>query len=512
MNEVKKDNTKLILVGLMLAILMSAMDNTIVTTAMSTIVSDLGGMKQFVWVTSAYMVAVMAGTPIFGKLSDMYGRKRFFLFGIIVFLLGSILCGTAESIVQLSIYRAIQGIGGGALMPIAFTIIYDIFPVEKRGKMTGLLGAVFGTSSIFGPLLGAYITDLISWHWVFYINVPIGLISLALIIPLYKESLAHSKERIDWGGAFALVGAVVCLMFALELGGEKYAWNSAVIIGLFAAFAVLFVAFLMVERKVQEPIVSFEMFNNRLFASSCLLALLYGSVFIVATVYIPIYVQGVFGGTATNSGLILMPMMIGSVVGSMLGGTLTSKLSYRTIMMISVVCFIGGVIALSTLTGSSSRSLLTLYSILTGFGVGFSFSVLSMASVHSFDMRQRGAATSTNSFLRSLGMTLGITIFGIVQRNLMAGYMEDAFNGMGVGMAQAGQGFDDIREALTPEKRALIPPEILEKITDSLSSSIAHTFMWTLVPAVLSALVVLWMPKDRISSAVRSRSSKQPAK
>lgn len=510
MNSVKKDNTKLILAGLMLAILMAAMDNTIVTTAMSTIVSDLGGMKQFVWVTSAYMVAVMAGTPIFGKLSDMYGRKRFFLFGIIVFLLGSILCGTAESIVQLSIYRAIQGIGGGALMPIAFTIIYDIFPVEKRGKMTGLLGAVFGTSSIFGPLLGAYITDLISWHWVFYINIPIGLISLALIIPLYKESLAHSNERIDWGGAFTLVGAVICLMFALELGGEKYAWDSAVIVGLLGAFFVLFVAFLMVERKVQEPIVSFKMFNNRLFASSCLLALLYGSVFIVATVYIPIYVQGVFGGTATNSGLILMPMMVGSVIGSMLGGTLTSKLSYRAIMMISVVCFIGGVITLSTLTGSSSRSLLTLYSILTGFGVGFSFSVLSMASVHSFDMRQRGAATSTNSFLRSLGMTLGITIFGIVQRNLMAGYMEDAFKGTGMG--QAGQGFDDIREALTPEKRALIPPEILETITDSLSSSIAHTFMWALVPAVLSALVVLWMPKDRISSAVRTGRSTQPAK
>jgi len=268
----RKDKTKFILFGLLLGILMSAMDNTIVTTAMGTIVSELGGMDQFVWVTSAYMVAVMAGTPIFGKLSDMYGRKRFFIFGIVTFILGSVLCGIATSIVQLSIFRAIQGIGGGALMPIAFTIIYDIFPIEKRGKMTGLMGAVFGTSSIFGPLLGAFITDHLGWNWVFYINVPIGIIALGLIIVFYHESLTHEKQRIDWGGAFTLVGAVICLMFALELGGEKYAWNSVVIISLFVGFAVLFVAFLLVEVRAKEPVISFSMFKIPLYATSSLLA------------------------------------------------------------------------------------------------------------------------------------------------------------------------------------------------------------------------------------------------
>lgn len=196
------NNSKIgfVVAGLMLGILMAAMDNTIVATAMGTIVSDLGGLDKFVWVTSAYMVAVMAGTPIFGKLSDMYGRKRFFIFGLIVFLIGSALCGLSQNIVQLSIFRAIQGIGGGALMPIAFTIVFDIFPPEKRGKMSGLFGAVFGTSSIFGPLLGAFITDSIGWHWVFYINVPIGIVSFAFIVFFYKESVEHSKQRIDWGG------------------------------------------------------------------------------------------------------------------------------------------------------------------------------------------------------------------------------------------------------------------------------------------------------------------------
>ncbi|HEY4432550.1 MAG TPA: MFS transporter, partial [Paenibacillus sp.] len=299
----KESNLKLVVIGLLLGILMSAMDNTIVASAMGTIVSDLGGLDKIVWVTSAYMVMVMAGTPIFGKLSDMYGRKRFFMFGLIVFLIGSALCGTATSITQLSIYRAIQGIGGGALMPIAFTIVFDIYPPEKRGKLTGLFGAVFGISSVLGPLLGAYITDYVGWQWVFYINLPLGVIALFLIATSYKESISHAKQRIDWGGAFTLVGAIICLMFALELGGNQYAWDSSVILGLFAGFAVLLLAFILIERVAAEPVISFAMFSKRLFATSSVTALFYGSAFIVATIYIPIFVQGVFGGSATNSGL-----------------------------------------------------------------------------------------------------------------------------------------------------------------------------------------------------------------
>src|SRR6478609_9305692 len=187
-----KNNIGLVLAGLLLSILMASMDNTIVATAMGTIVGKLGGLDKFVWVTSAYMVAEMAGMPIFGKLSDMYGRKKFFIFGIVVFMLGSILCGTANSIIELSIYRAIQGIGGGALVPIAFTIMFDAVPIESRGKLGGLFGAVFGLSSIFGPLLGAYITDYISWHWVFYVNIPLGLLALFFIVIFYKESPVHT--------------------------------------------------------------------------------------------------------------------------------------------------------------------------------------------------------------------------------------------------------------------------------------------------------------------------------
>ncbi|ULT57305.1 MFS transporter [Neobacillus drentensis] len=491
----KESKLGLVVAGLLLGILMASMDNTIVVTAMGTIVGDLGGLESFVWVVSAYMVAEMAGMPIFGKLSDMYGRKRFFIFGLILFMIGSALCGTAETITQLSIYRAIQGIGGGALVPIAFTIMFDLFPPERRGKMGGLFGAVFGLSSIFGPLLGAYITDHISWHWIFYINLPLGILSLLFVSIAYKESPIHQKQRIDWWGAITLIGSVVCLMFALELGGQKYDWDSSIILSLFAGFTVLFLLFLYIETKAKDPIISFTMFKDRLFAGSTLVSLFYGAAFMAATVYIPIFVQGVYGGTATNSGLILLPMMLGSVVTAQTGGFLTTKMSYRNIMFLSGLILIIGFLLLSSISPDTTRALLTVYMIVIGLGVGFSFSVLSMAAIHPFGMEQRGSATSTSNFIRSLGMTIGITIFGTIQRSNLNAGLKDAFSGMG---QMKGQPFGDSRSLLSEEARSHIPPQILDKITDALSSSIVHTFTWALVPAGIAFLFIFILGKDRL--------------
>jgi EmrB/QacA subfamily drug resistance transporter len=502
--KTKQSNLGLVLAGLLLSILMSSMDNTIVATAMGTIVGELGGLDKFVWVTSAYMVAEMAGMPIFGKLSDMFGRKKFFIFGLIVFLLGSILCGTAESIVQLSIYRAIQGIGGGALIPIAFTIMFDTVPVEQRGKLGGLFGAVFGLSSIFGPLLGAYITDYVSWHWVFYVNIPLGLLALIFIAFFYKESLVHSKQKIDWWGAITLVGSVVSIMFALELGGNEYDWNSGVILGLFAVFAALFIAFIIIERKVTEPIISFPMFKIRLFTTSNALGLLSGMAFITASVYIPIYIQGVLGGTATNSGLVLLPMMLGSVVSAVGGGFLLNKWSYRKIMIIFTIILAVGMVLLTTIKPDSSRLMVTLYMIITGLGIGATFSVLSNAAIHHFDPSQRGSVNSTVAFIRSLGMTLGITVFGIIQRNDFTSNLKEIFAGMGEGKGQMADNpvFKDPRVLLAPEARAQIPAPILDKITAVLSSSITQTFMWALIPTALALVASVVMSKERLSSSV----------
>ncbi|MFC0211740.1 MDR family MFS transporter [Paenibacillus chartarius] len=475
-----------VVAGLLLSILMASMDNTIVATAMGTIVGELGGLDKFVWVTSAYMVAEMAGMPIFGKLSDMYGRKRFFIFGIIAFMLGSVLCGTADSIMELSLYRAVQGIGAGALVPISFTIMFDAVPADSRGKLMGMFGAVFGMSSIFGPLLGAYITDYMSWEWVFYINLPIGLVALLFIAKFYRESAVHTKQRIDWLGSGTLVGAVVSLMFALELGGKMFPWSSAPILGLFAGFAICAVLFIFAERRAEEPIISFGMFKNRLFATSNVIGFMSGGAYIVASVYIPIFIQGVLGGSATSSGFMLLPMMLGTVVTATLGGMVMGRLSYRTILASTLALLAVGLTLLTTITADTPRLVITLYMILVGLGVGASFSVLTTSAVHAMPGSQRGSAMATINFLRSLGMMVGITVYGLLQNHAMSRKLSDMFSGGGLGELPQGIKLEDPYVLMTPETRALIPEAALDALGGGLAASIANVFAWGLLPAVLA--------------------------
>lgn len=530
MNQTSRNNTGLVVAGLLLGMLMASMDQTIVSTAMGTIVGELGGLDKFVWVTSAYMVAEMAGMPIFGKLSDMYGRKRFFVFGLIVFMIGSALCGIAQSIEQLAIYRAIQGLGGGAMIPVAFTIMFDAVPAEKRGKLGGLFGAVFGLSSIFGPLLGAYITDYIHWNWIFYINLPLGLLALVFVSAFYNESTKHSRQEIDWGGAATLVGAVICLIFALELGGKTiggttYAWDSALILGLFGGFALLAVLFVMFELRAKEPIITFRMFRSQVYASSNLIGIFAGAAFVTASMYIPIFISGVMGGKATNSGLVLLPMMVGSVVTATLGGFLMTKFKYRTLMIPTLALLVIGLGLLTTISGGTNIWILRLFMVLVGLGIGASFSVLSNAGMFSVPVQDRGAASSTLNFLRALGMALGITIFGIIQSHLFSNKLAKALGagggaepGAAAGADAAGAGgtaggavagaadgaglpgftLHDPRELMDPALRAKIPPDLLEKITGELSSSIVQTFAWALIPAALALICAFFMGNGKM--------------
>lgn len=396
-------------------------------------------------------------------------------------------------------HRAIQGIGGGAMAPIAFTIVFDVFPPEQRGKMSGLFGTVFGISSVVGPLLGAYITDHMNWRWIFFINLPLGLLALALVLFSYKESFIHMRQKIDWWGAITLVGATVSLMFALELGGNQYSWGSTVILGLFAASTILILVFLFIERMSEEPIIAFPLFKRRLFAASNAVGLFYGATSIVAIIYIPIFVQGVLGGSATNSGLILLPYMLSSVIGATIGGIVSGKFSYRNIMIFSAVVLVIGTYLLSTISADITRWLLTLFMIIAGFGLGFSFSILSMAPLHNLDARQRGTANSTLAFIRSLGMTVSITIYGVLQRNSFSHQLNDAFAGAGAGQARQVDMFNVPRLLLSPETRMHTPKPVLEKITYVLSASIGQIFVWSLVPALLALVAVLFMSNEQMS-------------
>ncbi|WP_217592171.1 MDR family MFS transporter [Cohnella sp. GbtcB17] len=496
--DAKKSNVKLAIAGLLLGLFMAALDQTIVSTAMKTIIQRLGGLDKFIWVYSAYMIAMVVATPIFGKLSDMFGRKRFFLLGVTLFLLGSILCGTAQNMDQLIIYRAIQGIGGGALMPIVFTIIFDLFPAEKRGKMMGLFGAVFGMSSVFGPILGAVITDNISWRWIFYINVPIGILSFVFIARAYHESAARRKQVIDWLGAILLTAGVLSLMFALELGGsDGWAWDSFKTIGLFVASGVLLILFLLAERFAKDPIIALGLFKKSLFTSSMMISFLYGGVMIACATYIPLFIQGVFHKTATQTSLVLTPMMIAVVVSSQIGGLVAGKFRFRTTMVVSsIVLTIGAALLGFAMDLTTGRGIITLYMIVVGLGIGVSFSLLNISTLGSVPPQYKGSASSLITFFRTIGSALGITVFGAIQKHaFQSGVLEMPGSSPELA-AQIKSG----QALLDPAIQAVmkIPQDVLQKLLDTLGDSIITTFQWAALLPVLAFVFALLMGKARM--------------
>lgn len=492
--EASKSNVRLTVIGLMLGLLLASLDQTIVSTAMPTIIEEFGGMDKFVWVFSAYLITSVAGMPVFGKLSDMYGRKRFYLFGIIAFMVGSALCGTSQSMTQLILYRAVQGIGGGALIPITFTIIFDIFPPEKRGKMQGLFGAVFGISSVLGPLAGAFFTDYVSWQWIFYINLPLGILSVILIAMAYHETLEHRKETIDWTGTVLLIASVLCLMFGLELGGKEFAWNSWISILLFGGFALLFAVFLWTQMRFRSPLIPLGLFRNRQFTASMGISFFYGAIMISSASYIPLFIQGVFGGKATEAGLTLTPMMLSVVVSSMVGGRFIGKYTFRTVMLATAVLMAAAVLMLGTLSFGTERWQVTLYMIMLGLGIGASFPIISMSALHHVEFRQRGTVNSLNTFFRTIGSTLGVTLFGALQSNRL----QNSLAAFKDNPMFAGRDIGDGRFLLQEQVRSMIPEEVLNKMLSALADSIAFVYQWAIVPAAFAICFILLLGRARL--------------
>ncbi|MFD0716226.1 MDR family MFS transporter [Paenibacillus sp. GCM10027626] len=421
-----KPNIGLISTGLLMGLILSSIDQTIVSTAMPTITKQLQGMSLYSWVFSIYMLTSTVTMPIYGKLADIFGRRKMYLIGLFLFLAASVLCGNAGSINELILYRGIQGLGAGALMPITFTIVGDIYPPEIRGKFMGLFGTVFAISSIVGPALGGFIVGNMEWGWIFFINLPIGALVFFIIVTTLKENLGHEKHSIDWLGAVTFIVAIVTILLALVLVGNDqgtgihYSWDSPQIIGLSSIGSVLLALFLWIEMKAKEPIIPLSIFKIRIIAFGNLAGFFMSAGMFGAIVYIPLFVQDVIGVNPSVTGYILTPLMLSVVVSTTIGGRLMSKVSYRMILVPSMTLMAVGFFLLSQMSADTTKFQIILYMIITGLGMGAVYPTLGTAAQSAVDLKTRGVATSTSQFFRSIGGTIGVSVLGSLLTQRMA--------------------------------------------------------------------------------------------
>src|SRR5438105_1765886 len=396
--------------GLMLGLLLAALDQTIVGTAMPRIVAELRGFEHYAWVTTAYLLTSTAVVPISGKLSDMYGRKFFLLGSSIMFVLSSALCGLSQDMTQLIVFRGLQGIAGGVLTSTVFTVISQIFPPAERGRIQGVFSGIFGLASIIGPLLGGYLTDNLSWRWVFYVNLPVGVIAIAVLWLSFPNIRPVLRERrIDFLGAGTLVAGVVPLLLALSWGGNDYPWASPTILGLFGIAAIMLVVFGIVERRAAEPIIPLSLFGNRIVSVSVLALMLMAIGMFGTILFIPLFIQGVIGTSATQSGTVMMPMMMVMVTSSILGGQNISRTGrYKLIGLFGMTVMALGLFLLSGMGPNTDYLTVVRNMIIIGIGLGPTMPVFTLAAQNAVKMSQLGVVTSMTQFSRSIGSTLGV--------------------------------------------------------------------------------------------------------
>lgn len=401
-----------IVISIMIAMFLGAVEGTIITTAIPTIVKELKGFEYISWVFSLYLLSSAISTPIYGKLSDLYGRKNILSIGIIIFLTGSFLCGLSQNMYQLLGFRVLQGLGTGAIFTVTYTIVGDIFSLSERARVQGWLSSVWGIASLAGPFVGGFFIDYLSWHWIFFINIPFGILCIILLQRNLNESLEKERHRIDYYGTIILSLAIIILLNGV-FSAEKQGWTSApVIISLGATVVILFL-FYFVEMKAEEPIIPFEIFT-RTNTIANIISMLSSAVLIGIEVYLPIYIQNVLGFSATISGLSMAPMSIAWLISSVILGKSIPKNGERVVTLFSMCILLVSCILLPTLGIEAPLLLVIIYAIILGTGFGGIFTTLTIVVQASVDYSNRGAATASNSLLRTLGQTIGVSVFGSI--------------------------------------------------------------------------------------------------
>lgn len=463
---------KQIMIALMLVTSLAAMEGTIVSTATPRITSDLSGIELVSWVYAIYMLATAVSTPIYGKLADLLGRKRVLLVGIVIFLIGSMLCGMAMNMTQLIVFRAIQGLGAGAVMPITMTIIGDLNKeAQARVKAQGWISAVWGVSGVIGPLLGGFLVDTLSWRYIFFLNVPFGLLSLFMIVKYYKEQILKEKRHIDYPGAVTFSLGVIALLYALLTGSQTQQWTDNLLIGLFSSSFVLFILFIWIQKQSPEPLVPLNLFSNSTITTVNFLTLLMGGILISITVYLPLFTQGILGKSATAAGFMLMPMPVCWTIGSIFSGQLVSKLKPTYVITLGTIFLLIAASSLFSLTQEASDWFIYASIGILGLGMGIITPVLMLIIQGSVPQHKRGTAISLNTFTNTFSQTLGAAVFGTLF-NLQV-------NANGGDSSMINSSFEHQK----------IAPSSLASIQEHLFSGIHTVFTCIMILAFLSVII-----------------------
>ena len=465
--------------GVMTGMFIAALEATVVGTAMPTVIASLGGLNHYSWVFSAYLVTSTVTVPVWGKLSDLYGRRLFYQIGIVIFLVGSVLSGMSGTMTQLIIFRAIQGLGAGALVPLGMTIIGDIFTLEERAKMQAYFSGVWGLSSVVGPVVGGFITDQISWRWVFYINVPIGIVAALIIGFALKEPKLTEKPKIDYAGAGILMLAISLLMLALVEGGASIAkLLTPVNIGLILSSIILLLIFFWIEKRASDPIIPFNLFKNRTVSVSIGAGFLAGVAMFGAISFVPLFAQGALGLTATEAGSLLTPLMLSWVLMSIIGGRVLLKTGYRPITIVGFITMTVGFVFLSLFERETPRFWLYFDLVLIGAGLGMTMLTLLIAVQQAVERTKLGVATSLNQFSRAIGGAFGVAVMGAFLTTALAAQLNNFAQSGNAKFTteQAAQFASNPNALIDPQEKSKIAPETLDVLQEAMANSIHSVF------------------------------------